>query len=261
MNPEVRVDVGELRPAMLTMPAHLWRTLVNLFMKYGIENYVWFRKWRMYAVTPDYTSCFDIHFTLYTDVSMPVDVRHLNEFLTSFKAGKGYLNYWFNGSLEKPEAEVYVSEGGYRSRFSGEYKPPEEPLEIKINPENEFTVNPKDLLNALKPFRDHTVLRLEENLLRIGSPTLTGKQIACLKVTSKRYKGYSIYSSSKLRDFLRYLTQLDDVSVVHVRYASGQTLIMEAGFRYGRIAFYIAPLIPGNEEELARVFNGVTGCE
>jgi len=82
---------------------------------------------------------------------MPVDILYIHKFLTSSKVGKGYLNYWFNGSLEKPEVEVYVSEGGYRSRFSREYEPPEEPLEVKINPENDFTVNPKDLLNVLKP--------------------------------------------------------------------------------------------------------------
>jgi len=97
--------------------------------------------------------------------------------------------------------------------------------------------------------------------LRIGSPTFIGKQVACLKVTLKSYKGYSVYSPSKLRDFLRYLTRLDDVSAVHVRYASGHPLVMEASFRYGRISFYTSPLIPGNEDELARVFEGMTGCE
>jgi len=145
-------------------------------------------------VTPDLTSCLDIHLSSYSDVSMPVDTRHLHGFLTSSKVGEGDLSYWFNGSLEKPEVEVYVSEGGYRSRFSKEYEPPEEPLEVKINPENDFTVNPKNLLNALKPFREYAVLKLEENLLWIGSPTFIGKQVACLRVTSKSYKVYSVYS-------------------------------------------------------------------
>jgi len=234
----------ELKPCSLTMPLNVWKTIVNLLKTYDFD-YVWVKDGALSSMTIDHVCYFKLSLT--EEVTLPINVNMLYEVLRKTPSRKGFLTYSFNGSTENPvlTASITSENGTYTEVFKVGYSHP-----ITYNPEpktslsNEFSVKPKEFYDALKPFKDYgrVVFRVEDGLLRIGAVDDNGSKAVSVKVTATKFGGHGFYDPRLLIPLVKALCELEGVTTIHVKLDRDKPLYVMAGFKYGSLTFYLAPV-------------------
>jgi len=234
----------ELRPCSLNMSLNVWKTVVNLLKTYGFD-YVWVKDGVLSSMTPDHVCYFKL--SLSERVTLPIDVNMLYGVLKRTPSRKGFLTYSFNGSMENPilTASITSENGTYTEVFKGKYDHP-----ITYSPEprtplsNEFSVKPKEFYDALKPFKDYSrvVFRVEDGLLRIGAVDDNGSKAVSVKVTATKFGGHGFYDPGLLTPLVKALCELEGVMTIHVKLDRDKPLYVMAGFKYGSLTYYQAPV-------------------